>query len=102
LEKINTLFDKEEIRPLFYVSEGKVYNEKDIVNICGETKRIDRLIVKDKEVWVVDYKASRQNYAEHCQQLKNYLNITKALYPQSAVSGFLVYLDDLSLEKING
>ncbi len=101
-QKITHLLDKEEMRPFFYLPCVKLYREKEIVTASGDTKRIDRFIVKEDKVWIVDYKSSRDGYLEHQKQLKEYMEIVKAMYPAKSVEGFLVYLDDTSIEAIYG
>jgi ATP-dependent exoDNAse (exonuclease V) beta subunit len=100
-EKVAQLIEKEKISPFFYISEGTVYIEKEVVSSSGSTKRIDRLIVKEKEVWIVDYKSSKEAREEHLQQLADYIGIIQEIYPKRVVDGFIVYLDDFSVEKVN-
>jgi ATP-dependent exoDNAse (exonuclease V) beta subunit len=101
-EKITALIDKKEVRPLFYVSDGRVYREKEVVDSSGDTKRIDRLIVKEKQILIVDFKSSREGQEIHQRQMKEYIRIIKDMYPESIVKGFLIYLDELALDKVNG
>ena len=68
----------------------------------GITKRIDRLIIKEKEVWIVDYKSKEELGLNYREQIQTYKTIIKALYPERTVKGFLIYLEELKAEEIDG
>lgn len=101
-EVVERLLEREELRDFFYVEDGVVLQEKEVVDDSGRTYRIDRLIIKDKEVWVIDYKSSAQGAVEQQEQVRNYMKIIQKLYPQARVRGFLLYLDLLKAEEVHG
>ena len=70
------------------------------MDLKGDTKRIDRIIVKEKEVWIVDYKSSRESNEKYLTQIKEYIDIIKKVYPQKYVKGFLLYLDETKFEEV--
>jgi ATP-dependent exoDNAse (exonuclease V) beta subunit len=118
------------LKDFFFVGDGEVYQEKDVVTAKGETRRLDRLIVKKDEVWVVDYKSSVDDSIEgdgqtrgpdaalarstgkwrpegsslgsgaYQDQVREYMAIKDAIYPGKSVKGFLVYLDTLTVEEV--
>ncbi len=89
------------LRDIFHLDEKDgIFCEKEIVNERGETKRLDRLIIKDKEVWIIDYKSSRDTGAGYEEQVAEYARLIQPLYPQKSVRGFLVYLDEVVLEEV--
>ncbi|MFH1505145.1 MAG: UvrD-helicase domain-containing protein [Candidatus Omnitrophota bacterium] len=98
-EKISLLVDKEELKSFFYVSGGKVFNEKEIVNNFGDIKRIDRLVIKEKQAWVIDYKLSKEGQDKHSDQVLEYMRIIKGIYPKLEVKGFIIYLDEMFSEE---
>ncbi len=101
IEKVlRLLLNKEELTPFFYIEKGEVYSEKEVVTRWGEAKRIDRLIVKPEEVWVIDYKISSQGKEEHKQQISQYIEIIKEIYYPKRVRGFLIYLEELTFEEV--
>ncbi|NOZ63486.1 MAG: UvrD-helicase domain-containing protein [Caldiserica bacterium] len=53
---VKKLIEEETCKKFFYLDKGKIYLEKEIVDYRGHTRRIDRLVVKENEVWVIDYK----------------------------------------------
>ncbi|UCG35200.1 MAG: UvrD-helicase domain-containing protein [Candidatus Omnitrophota bacterium] len=92
-QKIKGLLINPDLNHIFYVPDGMVYREIEVVDSRGDTKRIDRLIVKEKEVWVIDYKLSVDKDEDYRKQIKEYMRITKDIYPGKIVKGFLLYLD---------
>ena len=52
----------------------KVYNEKDIITEEGEILRPDRIVIKDDEVFLIDYKTGIEK-PSHIQQLLRYQSI---------------------------
>ena len=59
ISTVGNLLEVEKLKPFFYLKEGSLYQEKEIIDSAGNTKRIDRLIITAKELWIVDYKSSR-------------------------------------------
>lgn len=100
--KLNNLLGHKELRPFFEVKEGEVYQEKEVVDSHGQTKRIDRLIVKSKEALVIDYKSSKEDSPRDYDQMREYIKIVQDIYPQAKVKGILIYLDTLKAEEVYG
>ncbi len=90
----------ERFRRFFYVEGGSVYQEKEVADSHGRRKVIDRLIVMDREAWVVDYKSSKDPSGSQAAQVAEYMGIVKALYPKFDIKGFLIYLDTLTIEEV--
>jgi ATP-dependent exoDNAse (exonuclease V) beta subunit len=92
----------EELKQFFYLAGAEVFQEKEVVDRLGITKRIDRLIIREKEAWVVDYKTRQEPQLDYRQQVEEYKAIIKELCPKHVVKGFLIYLDELKVEEVNG
>jgi len=88
---------KKNIKPFFSCPDDEVFTEKDIVTKKGHAKRLDRLILKKDEAWIVDYKSTR---SQDEQQVKEYKHLVKELYPNLRVRGFLMYLDTWKVEEV--
>ncbi len=101
LRQIKQLVRKKELKPFFYIDEGEVFTEQEIINKQGHTKRLDRLIVKKDEIWIVDYKAALDPQGAYEEQVQEYMNLITELHPRHEVKGFLVYLDDLGIQEIS-
>ena len=54
---LRSLLSNAGLKNFFFVPDGCVYTEKELVDKFGNTRRIDRLIIKKDEAWVVDYKS---------------------------------------------
>ena len=102
ISTVESLLEAEKVKPFFYLEEGSLYQEKEVIDSVGNTKRIDRLIITAKELWIVDYKSSRQGLETHKKQIIEYMNIVKPLYPQLKTRCFLIYLDTLMMEEVYG
>ena len=94
------LLSKKDFRDIFYTTGAKVFCEKEVANSFGDLKRIDRLIIRDAEAWVIDYKSSGSQKDDHFKQAREYMNIIEEIYPGLKVRGFLLYLDELTLEEV--
>lgn len=84
----------------FIFSDYKfVYNEREIINENGEILRLDRLIVKEDYVVVIDYKTNDDQLDKHKAQINNYM---KALYSSgyNQVYGYLLYVSSLELLEV--
>jgi ATP-dependent exoDNAse (exonuclease V) beta subunit len=99
---VRTLLEDEKFERFFYVREGELFREKEVVDSSGNTKRIDRLIVMPGEMWVIDYKSSDTESETHREQIIEYMNILSSLYPELKARAFLIYLDTLTVEEVDG
>lgn len=97
---IKGLLGKKELGCYFEVQDGEIFLEKEIVDLRGNTKRIDRLIIRPKEILVIDYKSSKDDADLHHGQIGDYMGIIKEIYPDFIIRGVLIYLDDLSQEDV--
>lgn len=95
------LVERHELKPFFYLSEGVVFTEKEIVDSFGQTKRIDRLMVDHQQVMVIDYKSSKIESENHYQQVQAYMELLGGIYPDKKIKGYLVYLDVVAIEEVH-
>jgi len=97
---VGELLNKPALRKFFVVESAEVRQEIELVNAAGRTGRLDRLIIKDKQIWVLDYKSSHEGKEEYQQQVSQYMSTVQDVYPQHQVQGFILYLDDLTAEEV--
>jgi len=100
--EINTLISKKEVAQWFDGSY-KVRNEASIQS--SETiKRPDRLMLKDDEVIIVDYKFGQKKEAKYHKQLKEYSNLISEMgYKNIKAYIWYVLLDSVeAVEVLNG
>jgi len=88
------------LKPFFRPDDGEVLCEQEIAYANGDTGRIDRLIVKDKEVWVVDYKSSPQEAEEGAAQVRRYAEAVGRVFAGRKVRGFLIFFDTARSEEV--
>jgi ATP-dependent helicase/nuclease subunit A len=74
-------------------------NELAYVNARGETRRIDRLVEFDHEVWVLDYKTGAESDpAPYREQMQEYRTAMQAVYAGKNVRCALVFADGVLSE----
>jgi len=95
--KVTKLLENEKFRDYFNVKEGKVFVEKEIIDKNGRTKRIDRLVVTEKQVYIIDYKSSEsaETVEIYKKQMEEYIKLVKEIYPDKKIEGIIIYLDKL-------
>jgi ATP-dependent exoDNAse (exonuclease V) beta subunit len=90
----------QKLQNLFFVPQGEVYCEQEIVTAYGETKRIDRIIKLQDKVIVVDYKLKFiEKIEEYKEQVRDYKTIVEQTFSLPA-EGFVLFLDTRHLIKV--
>lgn len=64
--------------------------------------RPDKLIIKPKEVQIIEFKLAKNAALaeEYIRQVKKYCDAVKKIYPQKVVRGFILWINEESLEEI--
>ena len=93
IERIINIFKDKEIKS-FFSSDWLVKTETEILLPNGETYIPDRVITKDRQVKVIDYKTgSILKLEKHKSQLNNYANILVRMGYDN-IDLYLIYIDD--------
>ena len=95
------IFAAPSLKPFFRPKGAEVLCEQEITYKNGQIGRIDRMIIKDDEVWVVDYKSSRQEAEEGRAQVQRYAQAVKSVFAKKLVRAFLIYLDTARAEDVS-
>lgn len=98
--RLSLFLDDKKFKEIFEVKDGEVFQELEMVDKSGDTHRVDRLIIKGKEVLVVDYKTSKEKEQDDVEQVRKYISILQDIYPGKVVKGILIYLEDLSYKRV--
>ena len=98
-KKALTLLKQPDLKPFFYTDKALVFCEYEVADKRGNLKRIDRLIVAEDAV-LIDFKSSKDNFAAHVEQVKEYKEIVGEIYPGKKIKGYLVYFDSGEVEEI--
>lgn len=99
--KAREILTHSDIKKLFQIDSGSVFTEKEVVDRFGNTKRIDRIVLKKNEIWIVDYKSTATEPEKDAEQILSYKATLTSIYSGQAVKCFLVYLDPVSLKEID-
>jgi len=99
-EDVRCLVHEPQLKPFFDTGTREVFCELEVVDAFGEAKRIDRLIVGNDSIDLIDYKSSQDGRDDHHAQVKKYVQLVGELYPGRRVRGWLIYLNDRSLEAV--
>ncbi len=99
---VEDLLSRESVRPFFSTPGAEVFCEKEIVTSGGRMRRIDRLIVRKESVQVIDYKSTHEVTAAAYDQMAEYMALFRDFYPGRTVEGYLIFLDEAKVEKIDG
>ncbi len=75
-----------------FFATGRARNELEYIGADGQTRRIDRLVEYDDEVWVLDYKTGGFDEA-YLAQLADYRQAVAALYPGKRIRSALLFSD---------
>jgi ATP-dependent exoDNAse (exonuclease V) beta subunit len=98
--KILDLLRTPAIRPFFDLAPREARTEVEFVDRKGSTRRVDRLLSRDDEQWVIDFKSRRGAEGEAHQQVGEYMDIVKEVYPGTAVKGFVVFIEEKEVEEV--
>ena len=97
--KIKTFLDDPRFKELFFCEGNRVWTEKEVVNRFADTKRIDRLILKDDEAVIIDFKSGIEE--GQVKQVEEYIELIRAIYPGKKVRGCLLYVDELLIKEVS-
>lgn len=112
LATLQTPFDPEEIRSHIenFISSSEVrgwfestpartvLREKEYVDQCGNLYRMDRVIIDEDQVMVIDFKTGEAK--DYSEQLKKYMHILHQIFPGRKVSGYVAYVDSSGVEEL--
>lgn len=99
-EKLLSLLSKENVADLFN-ENNIVFNEKEYVDKFGNTIRTDKIIIKKKEVCIVDFKSSIYDKEYINSQMKKYIEILKDIYADKKISCYVVDIENENIHKFN-
>jgi ATP-dependent exoDNAse (exonuclease V) beta subunit len=102
-ELVGFLLD-ESVKPFFVRKPGRVIRrEQDFSDLEGNLLRMDRVIIDEDRVMVMDYKTGGDQKAEerYVLQLKNYMGILRDLYQGKTIEGMIAYVDLQEVVRIN-
>jgi ATP-dependent exoDNAse (exonuclease V) beta subunit len=90
----------EKVRPFFTAAGAEVFVEKECVDKRGMTLRMDRVLVFEKEVWVIDFKLTLSGGEKGRDQVQGYKKILAEIYPGRVIKGFLAFIKECEVVQI--
>lgn len=96
-----TIVDHPEWRAWFDPSQyDEAHNEMSLITADGQTKRMDRWVRAGSAISVLDYKSGWDDVSlmAYEQQLREYVTLMQGIYPECAVSGYLLRVDGVAHE----
>ena len=99
-EKLLSLLSNKDIADLFN-EQNTIFNEKEFVDKFGNTVRTDKIIIKPKEVCIVDFKSSIYDKEYINNQMKNYIEILKDIYTDKEISCCIIDIENEKLHNFN-
>jgi len=91
--KILSLLRNPDAAPLFAQRAGRqIRNEQEITAADGQLHRLDRMVIDDDVVTVIDYKTGSES-EEHYAQVRGYVRLAQELHPRRTARGLLAYVD---------
>ena len=78
----------------------EAHNEMSLMTADGQIKRMDRWVREGSTISVLDYKSGWDAVAlmAYEQQLREYVTLMQDIYPECAVSGYLLRVDGVAHE----
>lgn len=95
-KEILEFISSKDIRPYFNPRKGRVIKkEQRFSDPEGNLLIMDRIIIDEESVTVIDYKTGSERRAEdrYINQVKNYMKILKDIYPDKRIEGMIAYTD---------
>lgn len=90
-ETLNQLKNNEEFKLYFQYPS---INEKEIIDELGKAHIPDKIIFKEEELLVVDFKTGEPHSDEHQKQVQQYIKLLQEIYPDRHISGDLFYTQE--------
>ncbi len=93
----------EDLKELFQPRpDREIRNEQEVSDGLGRLFRLDRLVLDDHQITVIDYKTGGDTAGrkEDEAQIRNYMRLLREIYPERAVEGRLVYVDLKTVRRV--
>ncbi len=89
---IENIFKKEEIKELFSANVA-AWREKEIISHTGDLYRMDRVVFKDEEINLIDFKSGEEPVSGWKKQLESYKELIDEYFPKKNIKMYIVNLN---------
>lgn len=97
-KKITGLIVPSEVNRYFVNVKGRVFNEREMMDVTGKLLRPDRCVVEGDHMIVIDYKTGSP-HDSHKEQIRQYVKLAREL-GYADVDAFLIYFSEGLIEKL--
>ena len=98
IREVSDVLNDEKIASFFDVND-RVMAEKEMILQGGEILRPDRVIFRENEVLVIDFKTGKRE-KKHEDQIRRYASVLKEMNEQN-VSSYLIYLHEKAVVRVD-
>lgn len=93
-DMIYRIFTTPQFKRFFQPEENSViYSEQEIIDPRGDTYKVDRILMADDHIDVIDFKTGETHLQEHIEQIMHYGDLMQKMYPDKTVNRYVLYLD---------
>jgi len=85
----------------FFNPQLRASSEQEIVDRNGNLRRIDRLVFTKDKILVIDFKTGEGFKTEHQQQIREYVDLLRKIYPGRLLEGWLIYVDERKAKMVS-
>lgn len=89
---IEAIFKNKEIKKWF-LENTKVWREKEIISGGGNLYRLDRVIFKNNEVHIIDFKSGEEPSSRWKKQLQEYKEVLCEYFPKKVIKTYILNLN---------
>ncbi|MDD5022539.1 MAG: hypothetical protein PHR82_10505, partial [Endomicrobiaceae bacterium] len=76
------------------------YNEKEFIDVNGNTLRIDKLTVSDNTITIIDFKTSIYDKEIINFQMQNYISVINDIYQDKTIKCVVVDIENIDIQEI--
>lgn len=85
----------------WFKDEYRIWKEKEIVSSTGDLYRMDRVVIKDAIIDLIDYKTGDEEISNYREQMRKYRNVLTDYFPDKKINTFIVHLKESSIQEID-
>ena len=94
LENVLTQLLLNEKISCFFCEQNEVINEKEFVDKFGNTIRIDKLVIKQDSIDIIDFKSSIYDEQNIKKQLIHYKSVVEDIYSKKQVNTYVIDIEN--------
>jgi len=94
-------FEDETCKKFFQPEEDAIiFTEKEIIDTHGHLHKVDRMIIHNDWIDVIDFKTGEPYEKSHEEQIVRYASLIAQIHPDKNIQRYLVYIENQKVEKV--